>query len=106
MLVPFWVNGKHNISFHYIYSKPKQMNQEQILAKLREIIEPYVEEKALLDQVNTETDLLKDLQINSAHLVDIILDAEEAFDIEIDDDSAEKMLTVGAAVEIIQNRVK
>jgi len=82
------------------------MNQEQILAKLREIIEPYVEEKALLDQVNTETDLLKDLQINSAHLVDIILDAEEAFDIEIDDDSAEKMLTVGAAVEIIQNRVK
>ena len=82
------------------------MNQEQILAKLREIIEPYVEEKTLLDQVNIETDLLRDLQINSAHLVDIILDAEEAFDIEIDDDSAEKMLTVGAAIEIIQDRVK
>lgn len=106
MPVQFLANGKHNTSFHYIYAKPKRMNQEQILAKLREIIEPYVEEKTLLDQVNIETDLLRDLQINSAHLVDIILDAEEAFDIEIDDDSAEKMLTVGAAIEIIQDRVK
>ncbi len=81
------------------------MNQEQILSKLRIIIEPYVDDKNLLEQVSSETDLLKDLQINSAHLVDIILDAEEAFDIEIDDEAAEKMLTVGSAVDIIQSRV-
>jgi acyl carrier protein len=38
-------------------------------------------------------------------LVDIILDAEVAFDIEIDDDSAEKMLTVGAAIEIVERLI-
>ena len=45
---------------------------------------------------------MKDLKINSQHLVDIILDTEEVFDIEIDDESAEKMLTVGAAVDIVE----
>jgi acyl carrier protein len=78
------------------------MNRNEITEKLRAIITPYVQNKEALEQVNEETDLMKDLKINSQHLVDIILDAEVAFDIEIDDDSAEKMLTVGAAVDIVE----
>ncbi|MEM6628352.1 MAG: acyl carrier protein [Bacteroidota bacterium] len=78
------------------------MSAEEIQSKLHTLIQPYVEDKSLLDSVKPETDLLQDLHINSAHLVDIILDAEDAFGIEIDDDSAEQMLTVGAAVEVIQ----
>lgn len=81
------------------------MNQDDILQRLRTVIEPYVEDKSKLETATAETDLLNDLQINSAHLVDIILDAEEAFDIEIDDDAAEEMVTVGAAVRIIQERL-
>ncbi|MEZ4830334.1 MAG: acyl carrier protein [Bacteroidia bacterium] len=81
------------------------MEIAEITDKLRTLISPYVEDKSLLDAVTAETDLLKDLQINSAHMVDIILDAEEAFDIEIDDESAEKMLTVGEAVRIIGERI-
>jgi acyl carrier protein len=81
------------------------MNQDDILQRLRTVIEPYVEDKNKLETATAETDLLSDLQINSAHLVDIILDAEEAFDIEIDDDAAEEMVTVGAAVRIIQERL-
>jgi acyl carrier protein len=78
------------------------MNRIEITEKLRTIITPYVQNKEALEQVSEETDLMKDLKINSQHLVDIILDAEVAFDIEIDDDSAEKMLTVGAAVDIVE----
>lgn len=78
------------------------MNRIEITEKLRTIITPYVQNKEALEQVSEETDLMKDLKINSQHLVDIILDAEVAFDIEIDDDSAEKMLTVGAAVNIVE----
>jgi acyl carrier protein len=78
------------------------MNRIEITEKLRTIITPYVQNKEALEQVCEETDLMKDLKINSQHLVDIILDAEVAFDIEIDDDSAEKMLTVGAAVDIVE----
>jgi len=52
--------------------------------------------------MTADTDMLRDLQINSAHLVDIILDMEEEFDIEIDDTTAEKMLTVGEAIDITE----
>jgi acyl carrier protein len=82
------------------------MTREAILDKLRTVIEPYVEEKELLNQVTEDTDLLRDLKINSANLVDIILDTEDAFDIEIDDDAAEQMFTVGAAVKVVEERVQ
>ena len=81
------------------------MNKEEIIEKLRVIIEPYVEDKSLLKDVTSATDLLNDLKINSSHLIDIILDAEEEFDIEIDDEDAEKMLTVEAAVEIVSKKI-
>ena len=81
------------------------MNRDKLLEKLTALIEPYVQDKDLLKGIDESTDLLADLKVNSAHLVDIILDAEEHFDIEIDDESAEKMLTVGAAIEIIESKL-
>ena len=81
------------------------MQRETILAKLSELIKPYVPDEAVLAQISEETDLLKDLKINSAHLVDIILDTEDAFDIEIDDELAEKMLTVKDAVAVIEGKL-
>ncbi len=82
------------------------MERSAVIEKLKTIIEPYVQDKDAFANIHEETDLLADLKINSAHLVDIILDAEEAFDIEIDDDSAERMLTVKDAVEIITINMK
>ncbi|MCB0838451.1 MAG: acyl carrier protein [Bacteroidetes bacterium] len=82
------------------------MNKDQLITKLRTIIEPYVEDKSLLDDVNGETDLLNDLKINSAHLIDIILDVEEEFDIEINDEEADQMITVEAVLEIISGKMK
>ncbi len=77
------------------------MDQNEIIEKLKKIIEPYVQDQEAFAKINEETDLLNDLKVNSSNLVDIIIDAEDEFDIEIDDDSAEKMLTVKDAVAII-----
>jgi acyl carrier protein len=78
------------------------MKKEEITNKLKGIIEPYVQDKTAFDNLTEDSDLLRDLQINSAHLVDIILDVEDAFDIEIDDDKAESMMTVRDAVQVIR----
>jgi len=78
------------------------MNPEQIAERLKKIIHQYLDEEIDLAEVSMETDLIKDLHINSMHLVDIILDLEDEFDIEISDDDAEQMLTVGKSIEIIQ----
>ncbi len=82
------------------------MNKTERIAAIKRIVEPYVQEKAALENLNEDTDFIKDLKINSAHLVDIILDVEDEFDIEIEDEAMEKMLTVGAALAIIEEKVK
>lgn len=81
------------------------MNQEQILEKLKTIVKPFVKNEEDFQHITEETDFINDLQINSANLVDIVLDTEEAFDIEIDNASMEKMLTIKATLEIINTKL-
>ncbi|TPN88848.1 acyl carrier protein [Aquimarina algicola] len=81
------------------------MTQEELLSKLKTIITPYVQNEKALGELNEETDFIKDLEINSANLVDVALDVEDEFDIEIDNEAMEKMLTVGASVSIIEQKL-
>jgi len=67
------------------------MDRKTILTELKKVLAPYTENKEMLDGITEETDLIKDLKINSANLVDIIIYAESQYNIEIDSDSAEKM---------------
>lgn len=78
------------------------MKQEEITEKLKKIMSTYLDEGIDLENITAETDLINDLKINSMHLVDIVLDLEDEFDIEISDDDAEQMLTVGKSIEVIQ----
>lgn len=82
------------------------MTRSEIEDKLRGIIKPYVQNEVAFQNLTEDTDMLQDLQVNSAHLVDIILDMEEEFDIEIDDETAEKMLTVGEAIDATERLLK
>lgn len=82
------------------------MNDTDLMVKLKKIIEPYVQDQSAFDNLTEETDFINDLKINSANLVDIVLDVEDIFDIEIDNDSMEQMLSVRQALEIIENKMK
>lgn len=81
------------------------MTKEEIISKLTTIVKPYIQNEEGFKNINENTDFIKDLEINSANLVDIILDVEDEFDIEIDNDSMEQMLSVKATVAIIQNKI-
>ena len=81
------------------------MKKEEIISKLTTIVKPYVQNEEGFKNLNENTDFINDLEINSANLVDIILDVEDEFKIEIDNDSMEKMLSVKATVEIIQTKI-
>jgi acyl carrier protein len=59
-----------------------------------------------LASVAMETSILKDLKINSARLVDVVLEIEDAFGIEVADEEADKVRTVGDAVNLIVSREK
>ena len=81
------------------------MTKEEIISKLTTIVKPYVQNEEGFKNLNENTDFINDLEINSANLVDIILDAEDEFKIEIDNDSMEKMLSVKATIEVIQSKI-
>ncbi|MFD2529851.1 MULTISPECIES: acyl carrier protein [Polaribacter] len=81
------------------------MTKEEIISKLTVIVKPYVQNEDGFKNISENTDFINDLEINSANLVDIILDVEDEFNIEIDNDSMEKMLSVKATVAIIQEKI-
>jgi acyl carrier protein len=82
------------------------MDKEELLTKLKEIVAPYTHDKDALATISPSTDFIKDLKINSANLVDVILDVEEEFDIEIDNLEMARMLNVGETVAIIEDKLK
>ena len=81
------------------------MDRKAILNELKKVLAPYTEDKAILEGINEQTDLIKDLKINSANLVDIIIDAESQYNIEIDFDAAEKMYNVGNCIDVIAEKL-
>ena len=84
----------------------KQMREKtEMIAELKELVKPYIQDQQAFDNLNEDTDFINDLKINSANLVDVILDIEEKFDLEIDNESMDKMLNVKAAMEVINTKI-
>ena len=81
------------------------MSREAIIEKLKNIVKPYASNKVAYDNFTEDTDFITDLNINSANLVDIILDVEDAFQIHIDNESMEKMMDVKSTLLIIETKL-
>ena len=81
------------------------MENIEIIEQLKSIIKPYVNDAEAMKNLTESTDFITDLKINSANLVDIVLDVEEAFKIDIDNESMAKMLTVEATINIIKSKL-
>ncbi len=54
------------------------------------------------EQVAPETSFVNDLGADSLDTVELVMELEEEFDINIPDDAAEKIQTVGQAIEFIE----
>jgi acyl carrier protein len=78
------------------------MSEEQITQKIIEILRGYVKDPTLLERATQETHILRDLKVNSARLVDIIIKCEDVFGTSIDDDDADRIATIGDAVALIR----
>jgi acyl carrier protein len=81
------------------------MDREQAFEQLKNIVKPYVQDQGAFEAISEETDFINDLKINSANLVDVILDIEEKFDIIIDNESMKQMANVKEAIAIIETEL-
>lgn len=82
------------------------MTEKEIYSKLENIIQGYLPEDVSAENIKPDSDLTKELNINSSHLVDIVLDVEDTFNISLSNDDMEQLRTVGDAVRIIQGKTK
>lgn len=81
------------------------MDRKELITRLKTIVSNYAQDQPALETIDEDTDFIKDLKINSANLVDVVLDIEEEFGIVIDNQSMEKMLDVKASVNIIEQKL-
>lgn len=82
------------------------MTEQQVFDKVVTILKPFAKNADALASVAMETSILKDLKVNSARLVDVVLEIEDNFGIEVQDDEADKVKTVGDAVQLIVTKTK
>ncbi len=78
------------------------MSQEAILEKVRSIVAEQL--SVDVGEVKSESNFQNDLGADSLDTVELVMALEEAFDIEIPDEAAEGIATVGDAVKYIEEK--
>lgn len=58
------------------------------------------------NEITPDSELVNDLGINSLELADLVMECEEEFDIEIDDNSIRGFVTVGDVAKYLESVVK
>ncbi len=77
---------------------------QDVEGKVKEII---VEQLSVdPEQVNLQASFVNDLGADSLDTVELVMALEEEFDLEIPDEEAEKIATVGQAVEYIKTKLQ
>jgi acyl carrier protein len=82
-----------------------EMEQSAVMEGVVKILTPWVKNDEALKGVSMETNILDDLKVNSARLVDVVIAFEDEFDIEIDDEDVDTVNTVGDAVQLISSKL-
>ncbi|MBQ5327157.1 MAG: acyl carrier protein [Oscillospiraceae bacterium] len=79
------------------------MDRAQITEKLFEIVCDFLELDA--DEITMESDLREDFDADSLDMVDIIMDIEDAFGVEVPDEVLDKLVTVKDVVDYIEENM-
>lgn len=74
------------------------------MASVMERVTDIVSEQLGVDKekISADTSFVNDLGADSLDTVELVMELEEEFDVNIPDDAAEKIQTVGQAVEYIE----
>lgn len=81
------------------------MTKAERYQKLKDIIKIYLPEDVKVTDIQPNSNFMSELNINSANLVDIVLDVEDAFDIRLENEDMDQMQTVDNALAIIDKKL-
>jgi acyl carrier protein len=75
------------------------MERDELLQKIKEIVADKLSISE--DQVTEEASFIDDLGADSLDTVELVMALEDEFDMDIPDEDAEKLTTVGKAIEYV-----
>lgn len=79
------------------------MQADEVMKRLKEIVMDRLDVEE--DQIKPEASFVEDLGADSLDIVELIMGIEEEFDVEIPDEDAEKLTTVGEAFEYVKGKL-
>ena len=77
---------------------------DEVFGKIKEIITELLDVEG--EKITLEARFREDLEADSLDLVELIMEFEERFGGEISDEDAQKITTVGEAVEYVSTRMQ
>jgi acyl carrier protein len=80
------------------------MNRDELLKKMKTIVADKLSISE--EQVTEEASFIEDLGADSLDTVELVMALEDEFGLDIPDEDAEKLTTVGKAMEYIVGHVK
>ncbi|MGL1902061.1 MAG: acyl carrier protein [Fibrobacterales bacterium] len=79
------------------------MTQEELMEKVIAVVVEKLGVKE--DQCKTEAKFVEDLGADSLDQVELVMALEDEFDLEIPDEDAQKLSSVGTVIEYVQSKV-
>lgn len=85
----------------------RKMERATLFNEFKEVLAEHISANAkpVFEKLNEQTNMADDLLIESLDIVNIVIDVENKFNIEIDNDSIKRMTTVGNCVSLIQEKL-
>ncbi|MDD2635766.1 MAG: phosphopantetheine-binding protein [Bacteroidales bacterium] len=77
---------------------------DEIKNSVIEILRKYTINKDVWNNFGENSSIVRDLKINSARIVDIIIDLEDKYNIEISDEELEKLTCFKDIVDLIKSK--
>jgi acyl carrier protein len=85
----------------------EKLDRIQIIEQLHEIVEPWISDSNLIDDINEKTNLIADLGIDSIGILQLILGIEREYGISIKNHELDSRLLsmMGNLVDLIQSKL-
>ena len=81
------------------------MDKATVREQIYTMLKKYTRKPEVWDTATDDSKILQDLKINSARLVDITLEMEDTFDIEIDNDAMDRIISINDAIDVVMEKL-
>src|SRR5271163_2963728 len=99
-------SGDNLPQFRRLQAERQPLSEGFSVSVEQKVIEIVCEHLAVnKEQVTRATNFIEDIGADSLDIVELIMELEEEFDIQIPDDQAEKIKTVGEAIDYIEREI-